>query len=154
MILGRVCSCSTLQCGQVKSEYRSMRKGAAGLPTLLLSGPAARQGSIRASVRANIFILLCYTKQLHTPLEGVVPESCVDSVLRRCLEVDVCRCQQRLAQTHFPGRWHANGVYLCRPCRMHRVPGSRRQLGYAWYVTNGGGPRRRVRRGFHADTNT
>src|ERR1022692_923884 len=70
MILGKICSWSILQCGQVKSEYRSIRKGAAGLPTLLLSGPAARQGSIRASARANIFILLCYTKQLHTPPAG------------------------------------------------------------------------------------
>src|ERR1039457_2817181 len=70
MILGRISSCSFLQCGQVKSEYRSMRNGAAGLPTLLLSGPAARQGSIRASARANIFILLCYTKQLDAPPSG------------------------------------------------------------------------------------
>src|ERR1035441_7150492 len=70
MILGKICSWSTLQCGQVKSEYRSMRNGAAGLPTLLLSGPAARQGSIRVSARANIFILLCYTKQLDAPPAG------------------------------------------------------------------------------------
>src|ERR1035441_716 len=70
MIMGKVCSWSTLQCGQVKSEYRSMRNGAAGLPTLLLSGPAARQGSIRVSARADIFILLCYTKQLDAPPAG------------------------------------------------------------------------------------
>jgi hypothetical protein len=39
-----------------------MRIGAAGFPTLLPSGPAARQGSIKVSARANVFILLCYTK--------------------------------------------------------------------------------------------
>src|ERR1019366_251990 len=98
MILGRICSCSTLQCGQVKSEYRSMRKGAAGLPTLSTSGPAARQGSIRASARANIFILLCYTKQLHAPpqdhciLNEIVIKSGVacHGGMSRSLESGVC----------------------------------------------------------------
>src|ERR1019366_4622407 len=69
MTLGRICSWSVLQCEQVKSPNRSIRNGAAGFPTLLPSGPAARQGSITASARANIFILLCYTKRFDAYVE-------------------------------------------------------------------------------------
>src|SRR5664279_6177648 len=92
MILGRVCSWSTLQCGQVKSEYRSMRKGAAGLPTLLPSGPAARQGSIRASARANIFILLCYTKHF-------------DGRSRACGSVTIAPSAKRSLKTREKDKW-------------------------------------------------
>src|SRR5450759_5205594 len=65
--LGMVFSWSSLQGGQVKSLYRAMRSGAAGFPTVLPPGPAARQGSITANARANIFILLCYTRRRSPP---------------------------------------------------------------------------------------
>src|SRR4051794_37094242 len=64
-----VVSCRSLQCGQSKEAKTSIITGAVGLPIALalsISGVAAKQGSSRASARANRFILtLSFTKAQH-----------------------------------------------------------------------------------------